>query len=226
MKPYQTILKGRGRPDPDIVLNGDQPMGLIYGSGSLTRYWVDETLPTEFMEELPHRIARYSFRNLDENSFEESAMGWVNILDILDNRFSAMEFLKEPYIAMSLRIDKRKVPAIALKQACQEAEEKIKELENLEFLPKAVRKQIKEDVRNRLLKRAIPVSKAYDMIWDTRRGLVIFGGVNSKLCDEFAEFFLKTFDLHLQPVFPYANAVRFLEKDHVAAQVLDAVVSS
>ena len=199
-------------------------MGLISGSASLTRYWLDGTLPSNFMEELPKKIARYTFRNLEENSFEERSVGWVNIMDILDNRFTAMEYLKEPFIAMSFRIDKRKVPKTALKQYCLEAEEKIKELEHLEFLPKTIRQEIKEDAQNRLLKRAIPDSKAYDVIWDINSGIVIFGGVNNKLCDEFSEFFLKTFDLHLHPIFPYALACRLLEKEGASTDVLDGLV--
>ncbi len=196
---------------------------MVTGSGSLTKYWVEEALPQNFMEELPDRITRYAFRRLDENSTEESSKGWVNIMDILDNRFEAMEYLKEPYVAMSMRIDKRKIPSTALRQACLEAEEKVKELEKVEFLPKEVRKDIKEDARNRLLKRAIPDSKAYDMIWNINTGLVLFGGVNNKLCDEFAEYFLKTFEMHLQPVFPYAVAARILEKDGKSTDVLDSI---
>ncbi len=200
-------------------------MGLISGSGSLTRYWVESSLPPNFMEELPPKIARYAFCNLEENSFEERSMGWVNIMDILDNRFTAMEYLKEPFIAMSFRVDQRKVPQTALKQYCLEAEEKVKELEKLEVLPKAIRKEIKEDARNRLMKRAIPVSKTYDMIWNINSGMVIFGGVNNKLCDEFSEFFLKTFDLHLQPIFPYALACRLLEKEGASTDVLDGLAT-
>ena len=101
----------------------------ISGSGSFTRYWVDNSLPQDFMEELPGKIARYAFKSLEENSFEERSIGWVNIMDILDNRFNAMEYLKEPFLAMSFRADKRKVPQTALKQYCQEAEEKIMELD-------------------------------------------------------------------------------------------------
>jgi len=176
------------------------------------------------MEELPKLVARYAFKNLDENSFEERSVGWVNIMNVFDNRFTAMDYLKEPYIAMSLRIDKRKVPQTALKQHCLEAEEKIKEMEKLEFLPKTIRQEIKEDTRNRLLKRAIPVSKIYDMIWNISSGVVIFGGVNNKLCDEFSELFLKTFDLHLQPIFPYALASRFLDKEGTSNDALDSLM--
>jgi DNA recombination-dependent growth factor C len=175
------------------------------------------------MKELPGKIARYAFKNLDENSFQERSIGWVNILDILDNRFKAMEYLKEPFLAMSLRIDERKVPRTALKQCCQEAEEKILERKQMEFLPKMIRQEIREDARNRLLKRSIPVSNAYDMIWNMQNGTLIFGSVNCKLCDEFAELFLKTFDLHLEPVFPYALACRFLEKEGTSTDLLDGL---
>lgn len=199
-------------------------MNLISGSGSITRYWVDRTLPKNFMEDLSKKIARYAFKNLEENSFEERSTGWVNIMDILDNRFEAMEYLKEPFIAMAFRVDTRKVPQTALRQYCREAEEKIKALEELEFLPKTVRQEIKEDARNRLLKRAIPVTKAYDMIWNINTGIVVFGGVNNKLCDEFSEFFLKTFDMHLQPIFPYALACRLLEKEGVSTDALDGLL--
>lgn len=200
-------------------------MGLISGSGSFTRYWVDCTLSENFMEDLPKKIARYAFKNLEENSFDERSIGWVNIMDILDHRFSAMEYLKEPFIAMSFRVDKRKIPQTALKQYCQEAEEKIKELEQVEFLPKMVRQEIKEDARNRLLKRAIPDANVYDMIWNIQKGIVIFGSINNKLCDEFSEFFLKTFELQLQPIFPYALACRFFEKEGISVDALNSLFS-
>ncbi len=101
-------------------------MGLISGSGSFTRYFAEGTLPESFLESLSEKIARYSFRVLDEKSIAERSAGWVNIMDIFDNRFAGLEFLKEPYIAMSLRVDERKIPSTALKRYCLEVEEKIK----------------------------------------------------------------------------------------------------
>ena len=68
------------------------------------------------LEGLTERIARFSFRRLDEHSPAERSAGWVNIMDMFDTRFAGAEFLKEPYIAMSLRIDERKIPSTALKQ--------------------------------------------------------------------------------------------------------------
>jgi len=198
-------------------------MGLISGSGSLTRYLADGALPGNFMEVLSERIARYSFRNLDEKSIDERSVGWVNVMDMFDNRFVGLEFLKEPYVTMSLRIDDRKIPATALKQYCLEAEEKIKKDENLEYLSKRRRSDIKDAVRIRLLKRAIPVSRTYDMVWNYNTALVMFGSTTNRLCDEFMEFFLRTFDIQLQAICPYTLGCRFLEKEGASPDLLDGL---
>jgi DNA recombination-dependent growth factor C len=198
-------------------------MGLISGSGSFTRYLTDGALPDKFMEELSEKITRYSFRNLDEKSIDERSVGWVNVMDMFDNRFAGLEFLKEPYISMSLRVDERKIPATALKQYCLEAEEKIKKDENLEYLQTRRRSDIKDGVRLRLLKRAIPVSRYYDMIWNYSTGLVIFGCTTNRLCDEFVEFFFQTFDIQLQAICPYTLAGRFLEKEGASPDLLDGL---
>jgi DNA recombination-dependent growth factor C len=201
-------------------------MGLISGSGSFTRYLTDGTLNENFMESLSEKIVRYSFRGLDEKSINERSVGWVNIMDMFDNRFAGLEFLKEPYVTMSLRVEEKKIPSTALKQYCLEAEEKIKTAENLEYLPKRRRLDIKDGIRLRLLKRAIPVSRTYDMIWNYNTGLVIFGCTTNKLCDEFMEFFLQTFDIQLQAICPYTLATRFLEKEGASPDILDGLSPS
>jgi len=188
-------------------------MGLIYGSGSFTRFMVEGALPEDYLDEFLKRISRFSFRSIDEASDQERSAGWVNIMDMFDNRLAAMEYLKEPCMALSWRVDVRKVPSKALKQYCREAEEKIKTSEKLEFLSKKRRQEIKEGVQATLMKRAIPRSQTYDMIWNLQTGLVIFCAVSNRLCDEFSEFFLQCFGLHLKTVFPYSVATRILEKE-------------
>lgn len=201
-------------------------MGLISGSGSFTRYFTEGTLPENFMENLSEKIVGHSFRNLDETSIAERSAGWVNVMDMFDNRFTGLEFLKEPYVTMSLRVDEKKIPSTALKQYCLEAEEKIKEAENLDYLPKNRRFDIKDGVKLRLLKRAIPVSRTYDMIWNYNTGLVIFGCTTNKLCDEFMEFFLQTFSIHLQTICPYTLACGFPEKEGTSPDVVDGLSPS
>ena len=196
-------------------------MGLVVGTGSFARFMVEGDLPEDYLEAFSKRIARFSFRPIDEASDQERSVGWVNITDMFDNRFAGMEYLKEPCIALSWRVDVRKVPAKALKQYCREAEQTIKAEEKLEFLSKKRRQEIKEGVQAVLMKRAIPRSQTYDMIWNLQTGLVIFGAVSTKLCDEFSEFFLQCFGLHLKTVFPYSMAAGMLEKAGKNPALLD-----
>ncbi len=196
-------------------------MGIITRSGSFTRYLTTTSLPEDFLENLQAMIARYAFRALDERSVDERSSGWVNILDMFDNQFPGMDFLKEPYVAMSLRIDERKIPPSALKEHCLQAEARVKGEENLDYLPKRRRSEIKDAVRIRLLKRAIPVSRTHDMIWNTRTGQVIFGCVSPKICDEFTEIFHQTFDIPLEVICPYTLAERFLDAANAPSNPLD-----
>ena len=196
-------------------------MSLIYGTGSFTRFEVEDGLSEDYREIFQTNIARYAFRNLDENSDEERSTGWVNIMDMFDSAFAGMEYFKAPCIALSWRVDVRSVPSKALRQYSREAEEKIKTSEELEHISKKRRQEIKEAVRIKLLKRAIPRSNIYDIIWNVQTGLVIFAGTSSKLCDEFSEFFLKCFGLHLKTVFPYSMASDILEGEKMDPSLLD-----
>jgi DNA recombination-dependent growth factor C len=201
-------------------------MGLIFGSCSFTRYRVEGALPEDYLKEFPGRVSRFTFQNIDEASDQERSAGWVNIMDMFDNRMSAMQYFKEPCIALSWRVDVRKVPSKALKRYCREAEEKVKESEDLEFLSKKRRREIKESVQIKLMKRVIPRSQTFDMIWNLHASTVIFGSVSNNLCDEFAEFFMQCFGLHLKPVFPYSAALLVVEKEGMEPSLVDGLLPS
>lgn len=198
-------------------------MGLISGTCSLTRFYLEDPLPGDHLETFPQLIDRYSFKNLDETSDAEQSAGWVNIMDMFDSNFDNMQYIKEPYLAMSWRVDIRRVPSKALKQYSLEAEKRIMEREELEFLPKGKKKEIKEMTQDRLLKRAIPVSKTYDMIWNLDKEYILFGGASRKLCDEFLTFFHKCFNLRLGSVYPCLTASRFLEEEGSPPGLLDSL---
>jgi DNA recombination-dependent growth factor C len=187
---------------------------------------VEGTVPESYLEDFPKRISRFAFRNIDQASDQERSVGWVNIMDMFDNGLGAMEYLKEPCIALSWRVDVKKVPSRALKQYCREAEEKIKVSEGLEFLSKKRRQEIKEEVKSELIKRAIPRAQAYDMIWNLHASTVIFGSLSNTLSDEFAEFFLQCFGLHLKAVFPYFMALQIAEKESMDPALLESLSPS
>jgi DNA recombination-dependent growth factor C len=180
-------------------------------------------LPEDFRETVRERIPRYAFRRLREDSDQERAVGWVNILDELQIGFFGDEFFKEPYLALSFRVDARSVPARALRQYCREAEEEVKAREGLEHLNKKRREEVREAVRSRLLRRAIPRTNTYDAAWDLQSGIVLFGSASNRICDDFSELFYNTFELRLTSLYPYALAYELLRDEGRDPGVLDTL---
>ena len=198
-------------------------MGFLSGTASFSRFLVNGKPPKNYEKEFPIRIAQNAFRKLGENSDEERSTGWVNVMDIFDNQFPNRDYFKDPYLVLSWRVDTRKVPSRALRQYSREAEDKIKDLENLEWLSKKRRQEVREGVLVQLLKRAIPRTNIYDMAWNLDAQTVLFGSTSNRLSGEFTEFFFKTFDLNLTPVFPYLMALQALEKQGSSPDILDGL---
>jgi DNA recombination-dependent growth factor C len=196
----------------------------MQSSWGFSRYLVAGDLPEDYEEAFRESIQRYAFKNLDEGSAEERSVGWVAVHDMFQNRAEAMGFLKHPYIALSMRIDTKRVPAKALLRYTREAEAAVKAEEGLEYLPRARRLEIKDAVNLRLIKRAIPDSKLYDMVWNLDTGVVMFGSAGARLGDEFATLFSKTFGLMLTPLFPYSLGLHLLERKGKEPSAMDDMV--
>lgn len=181
-------------------------MGLISNSASFTRYRVKDQVPTNYRELFAKKIRRFAFREIDENTDDERSFGWVNIMNIFDNEFSGEEFFKSGFIALSLRIDTRRIPSHILRHYCSKAEKERKAALQKDFLSKADRQDIHDMVKFQLLKRVIPNSRTFDMIWDIKNCQIFFSSINEAICTEFLELFKKTFDQNLELLFPYTLA--------------------
>ena len=201
-------------------------MGLMKGSVSFTRFRVIDTLPDNYFELYPPLIRRFAYKNLEEGTSESKSEGWVSITDMLDSEFASMDFLKEPYLALSWRVDTKKVHPQTVKRYCIEAEREIITRESLEFLPRARRREISESVKAALTRRAIPLTAIYDMIWNLQTGIIYFGGISNKISDEFRSYFIKTFNLNIQPVFPYERAALALIDSKKEPSAVDNIKSA
>ena len=178
------------------------------GSVTFSRFAIEGQVPGNYREEFPGRIRRYGFRDLDEHSDQERSAGWVDILDPLDAEFLGEGFFKEGYVALGLRVDIRVVPAKVLRHHSLMAERELARREGLSFLPKERRKELREQVRWKLIRRVIPKSTVYDLVWNLDAGSAILGSTQPAICDLFAEHFQKTFGLQAIPLHPHEMMLR------------------
>ena len=179
-------------------------MGILKGGISFTRFKVVGKPENEYLD----TIKQYAFNEIEEDSDAEVSSGWVSLIEE-DTQLDAPDFLKGAYLTLLLRVDSRKVPTTALKNQYKKI---IKEKYASGQKPsKSDRQEIKEAIRLQLLKKAIPTTKTYGMVWNINNGNIIFESTNTKICDRFIDIFKETFGLKIKRMFPYVLAEHLVD---------------
>ncbi len=187
-------------------------MGLLARSASYVRYAVEGELPANFWEFAAERIARHSFRDIDE-SYEERSVGWVSVLNMFDSDFAYASYAAGDHLVLSLRIDERKVAPKVLNKFCLKEEERLKKARQVPKLSRAQRVEIKENVKLLLMKKAAPVPAVYDLCWNLAESTLLFFSTSQKAQELVEEFFKETFDLSLMLQVPYLTAEHLLDDE-------------
>ena len=185
-------------------------MGLLSNSVSFVRYAVEGDIPQNFWNFVAERVAEFSFKDIDD-SYEERSLGWVSVHNMFDSEFAEAAYSAGDYIVLSLRIDERKVSAAALKKFCLKEEERIKKERGVPRLNKAVRQEIKENIRLMLVKKAVPIPSVYDLCWNLSTGTMLFFSTSRKAQEVLENFFHETFGLRIVLQIPYLTATHLLD---------------
>ena len=185
-------------------------MSFMKSACSFTRLRISEPVPPALWSNICDKLKQYAFREIDDIS-EERSWGWVNFDDMLDSAWQESPPEKGSYIAFSLRLDTRRVPpavlrkhvALALKEEAGKNSEQGKK-----FIARERKKEIREQVALRLMKRCLPIPAECNVIWNTGTNMVYVASTREKLLELFQTHFTLTFDLHLEQLTPYGLAER------------------
>jgi len=184
-------------------------MGMLSRTASFVRYSVEGEPPQPFWEFAAERIGAYAFRDIDD-SFEERSVGWVSVAGLLDREFAEAPYVAGDYLALSLRIDERKVAPKVLEKFCLKEEERLRKERRIPKLNRRDRQEVKENVRLMLLKRAVPVPAVHDMVWNLVDNTVLFFATSQKAQEVFEDLFRQTFGLGVILQVPYLVAERLM----------------
>jgi DNA recombination-dependent growth factor C len=184
-------------------------MSILAASTSLSRYRIVEDIPGELWAEINDRLRKFAFRDIDETA-DERSFGWVCFDNMLDEKWATAPPEKGHYLAFSLRVDTRRIPAAVLKKHLQLAMnhqlERLK-AQGKKFLTRDQKIEIKEQVKLRLRARTLPIPAYFNVIWDTDNSTVFLGNTTDKVRELFEELFTKTFGLNLEPQTPFFKAL-------------------
>ena len=188
-------------------------MGILSASCSFTRFKITEPVPKELWIEIPAKLRQFAFQDIDDIA-EERGWGWTSFEDMLDTQWRSAPPEKGAYLAFALRLDTRRIPPAVLKKyvtiALREEEVRIKE-QGKKFIARDRKNELRDQVKLRLMGRFLPIPAVFDVAWATE----------TKLIELFMNHFTLTFDLHLEPMTPYALAASMLDEKTLAR--LDAL---
>lgn len=196
-------------------------MSILSASMGISRYRVMEPVNNEVLGEIPQRLKEFSFRDIDDTT-DERSFGWTNIDDFLDVSWTKSPPEKGQYLTFSLRLETRRVSPAVFKKHFQIAlnKEMAQNKEaGKEFISRARKQEIREQVMLKLRARALPIPTTFDVAWDTNSGRVILDTTNTKAKALFEDHFQASFDLHLEPLTPFYLALNMLGEE--AASTLE-----
>ncbi len=194
-------------------------MGFLNASTSFTRFSIVDPVPEQLWSDIPDLLKKGALLDIDELP-EMEAKGWTCFDDYLDTQWVSASPHKGEYLAFTLRIDTRRIPAGVIRKHVTLALKK-ERLANLQqgktYISKERKKEIKEQVILRLRQRFLPVPAEINVVWSIRRNEVWLASVQSKVIELFMQLFLDTFQLHLQQLTPSALAVQLMGEGQVEA---------
>ena len=190
-------------------------MSIMRGGVTLTRYRAaDARVHPDFLD---RRIRANLFLPIVEETTDEQSLGWVNIHDFMDTRLAYASYHLEPYVALALRLDRRRVPGAQLKKLHREEVAKALALREGRGLSRADREELKEKVRLELLRRTVPTTHLVSMVWNTSSSEVVIDTASQGLCEIFEDFFRRTFDALPVPFISWFRALDLVGRDQVDA---------
>ncbi len=178
-------------------------MALLSGTFSFSSYLVKGEEPASFRDFIDERMRRFAFQEISLDT-EEKAVGWVSLDNLLDTEFANANYSFGDYLAFSMRMDRKSVPAALLKRHVLEAEADARNRSGRKFLSKQERTEIKDRTKISLLSRALPVPTLFDVAWCVSEAWVLFGSLSPKPREEFEKLFKRSFDFDLVPLLPWA----------------------
>lgn len=165
-------------------------MGFLKGSQTFTIYRTTQPAPKDALDMLLH----HAHQPRPDARTKEPNLGWVAIDD--DTHAPDLPHFGDA-LAFACRIDRKRVPARALKLAVQARQREVMQERGVERLGKNHKQEIAEAVEEDLLSRALPTITTVDVLW-TNSEVYVFTP-SATTADLVRALFLDTFGVRLYP---------------------------
>jgi len=186
-------------------------MGLLKGSISYAKYYVEGDLPDNHQEKFLESLHLRKFHPLTVDGEDEQRVGWVCVARPLEPEvvFDHNDVFYNEYVNLAIRVDAWRFPGSVFKAAFAEAEKKYLTKKGREKLTKREKDEMKILVGRKLRHQFSPTIRLIDLSWNTDTGVVRFWNQSAKGQELLFELWEKTFPkVDLVPAGTYTTAAR------------------
>lgn len=174
-------------------------MSILTGRLSARRYRVLGDVPDGYWESFGRQLSEFSFLEPPGKTPPVRVEGWANVSGLLDIDFGDLNTWSfGDYIVFSLRIDERKVPANLLRAKTKKLAMAWCEEHGTERAPSSILTELRDQVKEELLRRALPKMRTFEVAWNVTQGYCLFGNLSENVNDVFRKRFHGTFGLQLE----------------------------
>lgn len=179
-------------------------MGALRGSVTVRRYLVKGV---SNMAKDPARMVKGARAHvlvpIDPRGDAEKVAGWACLEDPDDLELSGEKMFHGPTVGLALRLDTLSPPAAVVKRLVAERLKATGRKPN-----RAEKIAAKDEVKKSLRSRYLPVTRAYDLVWQTDTDTVLFWSHAQRTNEIAQDLFYKSFGLELVPKGPVFVAGR------------------
>jgi DNA recombination-dependent growth factor C len=175
----------------------------IRKSGGVVVYYYDGTLPAPTDAAFVQALANRRFRTIEHAASEEISVGWVTAADPTGDSFDLEDLDGGGGTWLRYRLDKKSLPKKWL-QIHRDAAEKARGKK----LSARERRELKDDLAEKLLPRVLPTVQLIDaLLFHDRRTLFLFATSKSAR-EAFTKLFFESFALPLERANPLRCALQ------------------
>jgi recombination associated protein RdgC len=190
-------------------------VGVFSGSISYSKFFVRGDVPKRFQAPFMKAIRLRTFVPLEVDSDEDVGVGFCAPGNALDLDLSQDKVVFNEYVVLGFRIDQWRIPRTLFRAHYDAAEAELKAKLGKEKLGKKDKDELKFRIQRRLRKKVLPNMRAFDLLWDTDRKVLLFWNRSPRMKEELMALFEQTFHLRLDEVSPYVAAKALLDDDQV-----------
>jgi DNA recombination-dependent growth factor C len=178
-------------------------MTAIKKSGAVAAYTFDGKIADPRDQAFADAIANRRFRTIENAASEEVSAGWVTPADPTGNSFALEDLDGGAGTWLRVRTDTKKLPTSWLQQHRAAAEK-----ERGKRLSARERRELKDDLMEKLLPRVLPTTRNTDaLLFHDRRLVLVFAGSKSAR-ETFASLLFNSFGVPLEDLNPLQLGLR------------------